>query len=106
MTHTPTPWVCHSGMVWRPDEDVAFHGDGIPIARMDRETPKTQPTERDANAHFIVRAVNSHADLVRALTRCQHALSLIDDFPTASGGEHPNVQNQALDMASNVLANV
>ena len=42
MTHTPGPWVYHSGMVWKPDDTE----DGYPIARMDRDTDKTVPTER------------------------------------------------------------
>lgn len=50
--HTPGPWVCHSGMVWKPDGSE----DGIPIAHMDRSTPATRPTERDANARLIAAA--------------------------------------------------
>ena len=46
--HTPGPWECHSGMVWKGE---------IPIARMDREPENgTQPTERDANARLIASA--------------------------------------------------
>lgn len=47
---TPGPWICHSGMVWKPDPSLE---DGIPIARMDRETSHTTPVERDANAKLI-----------------------------------------------------
>lgn len=50
--HTTGPWVCHSGMVWKPDNST----DGYPIAKMDRDTPKTTPTERDANARLIAAA--------------------------------------------------
>ena len=66
--HTTTPWVYHSGMVWKDGPDVFPQGDrdGVPIARMDRETDETVPTERDANAEFIVRAVNVHEELVEA----------------------------------------
>lgn len=50
--HTRGPWVYHSGMVWKPDGSE----DGFPIARMDRETGSTIPTERDANARLIAAA--------------------------------------------------
>ncbi len=62
-THTPGPWICHSGMVWKPAKtkvDCACDADGdgeIPIARMDREPGNgTTPTERDANARLIAAA--------------------------------------------------
>ena len=63
--HTPGPWVCHSGMVWKDGPEVWPQGqeNGIPIARMDRDTPETAPTERDANAHLIAAA----PDLFQAL---------------------------------------
>ena len=64
MKHTATPWVYHSGMVWKPDKTGT---DDTPIAKMDRDTPRTAPTERDANAEFIVQAVNSHDSLVAIL---------------------------------------
>jgi len=59
MNHTPGPWICHSGMVWKSDGSA----NGIPIARMDRDTPHTEPTERDRNAHLIASA----PDLLAAL---------------------------------------
>ena len=40
-------------MVWKPLPDIS---DDIPIARMDRETDMTVPTERDANAQLIAAA--------------------------------------------------
>jgi len=67
MEHTATPWVCHSGMVWKLDKSWPGTHD-IPIAKMDRDTSSTQPTERDANAEFIVRACNAHDELVEAAT--------------------------------------
>lgn len=45
------PWRVNSGMV----ETCG----GVPIAHMDRDTPNTSPTERDANAKLIVEAVNA-----------------------------------------------
>ena len=66
---TPGPWVCHSGMVWKvvPNQWPEGTEDGIPIARMDRDTPHTKPTERDANAARIVLCCNAHDALVEVL---------------------------------------
>lgn len=72
--HTPLPWTCHSGMVWKPDETE----DGYPIAYMDRATEKTRPTERDANAEFIVRVCNSHYEMLNAL---KDGLKFLDSLP-------------------------
>ena len=72
---TAGPWVYHSGMIWKPDGSA----DGIPIARMDRDTPATTPTERDANARLIAQApelverlrafLNAHDDCERLAAR-------------------------------------
>ena len=59
--HTPMPWVYRSGMIFKSHPEI-----DIPIARMARDTPDTSPTERDANAEFIVLAVNAHEDLVKS----------------------------------------
>ncbi len=53
--HTPGPWQCHSGMVWSGPLDSDQYAT-VPIARMDRDTPATAPTERDANARLIAAA--------------------------------------------------
>jgi hypothetical protein len=57
--HTPGPWTCHSGMVWKDGPNVYPKGneDGIPIASMCREPNNgTEPVERDANAKLIAAA--------------------------------------------------
>lgn len=58
ITYTPGPWVCHSGMVYKDGPNVwpRGTGDGVPIARMDRDTPYTSPVERDCNAGLIATA--------------------------------------------------
>ena len=64
--HTPGPWICHSGAVWKDGVDVYPKGphNGIPIAKMDREPYNgTLPVERDANARLIAAA----PDLLEAL---------------------------------------
>lgn len=83
--HTSVPWVCHSGMVWKQGPGT-HHRDGIPICRMDRETPETSPVERDENAKFIVRACNAHADLLEACTWIVHQ----DDDGQLEGSPHNN----------------
>lgn len=45
---------------WRVNSGMIETSGGVPIAHMDRDTPNTSPTERDANAHFIVEAVNAY----------------------------------------------
>ena len=50
--HTPTPWKVDHGSVYTID--------GKPVTG-------SFATERDANAHFIVQACNSHDALVDAL---------------------------------------
>ncbi len=57
--HTPGPWICHSGAVWKDGPNVYPKGQemGVPIARMDREPGNgTQPVERDSNARLIAAA--------------------------------------------------
>lgn len=67
MEHTKTPWVCHSGKIWKDGPTIYPKGNdlGIPIASMNQEPGNgTVPVERDENAKFIVRVVNSHEELL------------------------------------------
>ena len=60
--HTPGPWKVRNGSVYH----AHMFGNGwddIPIAKMDRETRETGPTERDANATLIAAA----PELLKAL---------------------------------------
>ena len=43
--YTKGPWVYDYGMV--------YTASGIPIAKADRDTPQTRPTERDANMRAV-----------------------------------------------------
>lgn len=67
--HTATPWQHDpTGRMGRPSE--IFSG-GRPIA----ECGLTSATAEDAaNAELIVRAVNSHAELLAACINAEHAL--------------------------------
>lgn len=66
LNHTPTPWKLDAhllGQVVSQDDTklIARAGRVEPIADLDQ-------VERAANAEFIVRACNAHAQLVGALT--------------------------------------
>ncbi len=84
--HTPGPWICHSGAVWKDGPNVYPKGQemGIPIARMDREPGNgTQPVERDSNARLIAAA----PELLEALAELIDQLEGIGipDFHGAEG---------------------
>jgi hypothetical protein len=67
--HTALPWTYHSGCVYQDGPNVWPKGNnnGIRIALMDRDTELTQPTERDKNAAFIVKAANAHYPMLNLL---------------------------------------
>ncbi len=63
--HTPLPWnacggsKCQCGMIWGNDNHI------VTVTKVD-------PAEAEANTAFIVRACNSHYDLLEA---CQAAVA-------------------------------
>ena len=83
--HTPTPWIAKLGEYnfTGPENGRAIMDstNGIRICDVDskanqkRNDYKCADPERDANAAFIVKAVNSHEALVEA---CQEALKIIE----------------------------
>lgn len=54
----------------------------------------------DANARLIAAA----PDLLEALKKVTKALVMVTDFGTATGGAHPDIQNEALDASRTVQA--
>lgn len=62
--HTPTPW--HRNIPPAYKYPTIFAGRNTHVARVVCESDTTE-AEQEANADFIVRAVNSHAALVDAL---------------------------------------
>lgn len=77
--HTPTPWIVDErvgvtilaqkhinaiGLSWEPEVASCHLGIGL------------EWDEQEANAEFIVRAVNAHEDLVAA---CQRVLDVLQD---------------------------
>lgn len=53
--HTPGPWEFIYGSVYKQD-GRGFSEEGLRIALMDRNEPRTEPCERDANARLIAAA--------------------------------------------------
>ena len=80
MSHTPTPWKLITGrqdrmtMGWSPSALV-----GVFNAGYDTKI-KAGQAEEEANAAFIVQAVNSHAALVEALN------GMLNAYPQTVGG--------------------
>jgi hypothetical protein len=68
MTHTPTPWICDSEGI------LPISRDGVSIVARIPNHPDNK-ANWDADAAFIVRAVNSHQAMVEALTEAQEALN-------------------------------
>lgn len=69
--HTAPPWIFAYGDIYKANQTSG----AVRIAQMDRNEPRTMPTERDANAEYIVRACNSYPDLVEA---CKIALAYME----------------------------
>lgn len=77
MPHVPTPWKVHQ------DGKIIRSESGIDIAAV-RVTPP-EGADRLANAEFIVRAVNSHEQLVAA---CQEALARMPNWEAKAREEY------------------
>lgn len=75
--HTPLPWVFAYGAIYRDLPNLQAENSGIRIAQMDRNEPHTTPVERDANAAYIVKAVNAHDELVGALEHFEEYASQV-----------------------------
>ncbi len=72
--HTKGEWyVCENGHVREVDTDyvICTPGDG---GHIDDDIILIPPTEQEANAQFIVKAVNAHEELVEA---CTEALNMV-----------------------------
>lgn len=61
MKHTPLPWQHH------PEDNIISGDGGKCLMTWQTRSLSVSTAERDANAAFIVRAVNSHAALTGAL---------------------------------------
>jgi hypothetical protein len=113
--HTPGPWIAHGMTIYGPQSLArakSFYRPephSTPIARMitsadgekyaDDGELFASDAEALANAEHIVRAVNSHADLLSALERAEVYLSLLAD--KADG---PNVIHRDLALTRVAIA--
>lgn len=84
--HTPLPWAIYDygGQIPRYPKNIIEAPTGESIAIIEGGWPQCTQAENEANARFIVKAVNSHDALIEALQR------LID---STAGGD--NVQIDA-----------
>lgn len=65
--HTPTPWRLPKVPAEAPDATIVCDADGGSIADCTPAGPWIPEEQAEANAAFIVRAVNSHDALVKAI---------------------------------------
>jgi hypothetical protein len=72
MNHTPTPWTAkgYDVRAGQAGRMIAYTG---PHHTPDDQYPKGCKLEDEANAAFIVKAVNCHDELVEALENCLSA---------------------------------
>ena len=71
--HTEGMWIVESGSVYLQDEVT-------PIARMDRDTNHTTPTERDSNARLIADAPLLLEDYKRLLKNINEYVDKVEAF--------------------------
>jgi len=88
MNQTNTPQALHTRLPWRttPIDSIFADGPGYAVAQTQQVAGDLGGEERTANADFIVRACNSHADLLAALEECvtedgAHCLAYGTDTP-------------------------
>lgn len=80
---TPTPWLLDGGCIYVLDDSgrtnrfsASVQGGFVYMSNgRDSKSQRTPQSELDANAAFIVRAVNAHDDLVEALKLAEDVLS-------------------------------
>lgn len=92
--HTPTPWVATP--IGQGTNDFCIHAAGIPwqLAYLAANSQIDWPIE--ANAAFIVRAVNSHDDLVAALKEAREYVAERADAEYLPGGPVGNEEMRLL----------
>ena len=104
--HTPGPWVCNDecliyGQVSSDDEPEAPF-----VADCARECAAGQYTEQEkANTEFIVRACNSHHDLIDALeSQTDAAQAVIDNWSSGNLAAAVRALDAAIAPARAVIA--
>lgn len=106
VAHTPTPWTYHLGRGANPRFHIQTAG-GYQIASTTElarhAQAHTENEQREANAAFIVRAVNSHEALVAALHQMVQMVEFLG-FPAAPDAMRPKIDRTLAD-AREALAN-
>jgi len=92
--HTPTPWRVEEGtdLIWgacNPDDQSSY---GMGYSIVEGKAPGWKPykpsmEEREANAAFIVEAVNNHARLTRENEEMRKALETFASFGATEDGK-------------------
>lgn len=82
MTHTPGEWTYQ--------QVGAFYVVSAPTLSV---------VARDIQDKDDAALLAGASELLAALNDTRNALALVDDFPTATHGLHPDIQNRALDKA-------
>jgi hypothetical protein len=99
--HTPTPWEEISGSIYQHPSIGAAH-----IAGMDRSEHLTKPTERDANAAFIVKAVNNHERLAHIVKLFLDCFDDFEKYPQGKGYCLNDAGRELFKQARAVLAEI
>lgn len=94
MEHSPLPWTASTSSYELTNTVVA--ADGFRVAVLIDGNKERPPEEHAANAEFIVRAVNSHAELVKALE------DLLTAHHHSRGDEYVDAAYAALQSAKGV----
>lgn len=80
MTHTPLPWTTTPGLFFVCQVGGNSDDPGIWSEALPKDGSNFPFGSKEADAAFIVRAVNSHEELVAALEACRDTLGIRDDF--------------------------
>jgi signal transduction histidine kinase len=80
--HTPTPWILDEERGKLMDADGEF----VTHISLTRYVDERRDPEAEANAAFIVRAVNAHEKLVAALRTAHYYLHDMREPPNAGAG--------------------
>jgi citrate lyase beta subunit len=94
--HTPTPWKVITEDI-SLIESVTLAADGcsyIVAHCLDGATSQVNEDTREANAAFIVKAVNSHDALVKALENAKAALETCSDLFSDIRGDWTDPRNE------------
>jgi len=112
MAHTPTPWRVeeNTDLIWGAcnADDTSSYGMGYPIVAGFASfgtwaAGRPDFNEKEANAEFIVRAVNAHDELIEALNECAEYFERFSDADYDQDGFVPNKEMEMLSMIKRAM---